>query len=250
MAIGQNIPLFFRLYHKLKQEIIRGEIPKGTKIDTIETLAKQHGMSQTSVRKSLELLEAEGFLVRKQGWGTMVPENLNLQFFDLANLVTSRKTLPDVRNAEIEVIDAEWIKPNQRAIEMLNLNKTAAKQSIYKLYCRINFTGKLKFKALMTFFLPKKWLNKVKSEESDSAHATIIRLTEWMESNPITVKESLLPSLCTDTHADLLGIPDGTPVFFYTVVLSEAETGACAAWEMISTANLYYREIKLYPEAY
>lgn len=91
MALGQKIPLFFRLHHKLKQYIIQEEIPRGSKIDTIEELARRHGISRTSVRRSLDLLESEGLLINKQGLGTTVPVDLNLHFFDLATLISSQK---------------------------------------------------------------------------------------------------------------------------------------------------------------
>ncbi|KJS31208.1 MAG: hypothetical protein VR64_12215 [Desulfatitalea sp. BRH_c12] len=245
MAIGQNIPLFFRLYHKLKQDIVRGEIPKGSKIDTIEELARQHGMSQTSVRKSLDLLEAEGLLIKKQGWGTTVPENLNLRFFDLATLISSRETIPEVKTADIEIISTQWIESNNRLSNLLELNGASAKQKIFKVNCLVTFTKQLQFKAHFTFHFPLKWLRKVKYKDAMPPRDIIVKATEWMESTPIKMRESLLPFLCTDELADQLDLPDGTPVFYHTVVLTDIKqkTGVC--WEMISTANIFYREIDL-----
>jgi len=245
VALGQNIPLFFRLYHKLKQDIIRGEIQEGTKIDTLVELARQHGMSQTSVRKSLDLLEMEGLLIRKQGWGTVVPKNLDLQFFDLATLISSKRTIPEVKTADLEFISKDWIKPNPRLASLMNLTEAAAQQSLYKLYCRIIFTGKLKFKALMTFYLPEKWLAASNLEEATPPRDIIIGVTEWLESNSLKMRESLLPFLCTDDMAELLGLPDGTPVFYHTVVLTDEKRHNRICWDMISTANIFYREMVL-----
>lgn len=245
MALGQNIPLFFRLYHKLKQDIIRGEIQEGTKIDTLVDLARQYGMSQTSVRKSLDLLEMEGLLIRKQGWGTIVPKNLDLQFFDLATLISSKRTIPEVKTADLEFIAIEWIKSNPRLESLMNLKEADEKERLYKIYCRIVFTGKLKFKALMTFYLPEKWLRMTNLEESTPPRDIIIGVTEWLESNKLKMRESLLPFLCTDDMAELLGLPDGTPVFYHTVVLTDEKLGSCICWDMISTANIFYREMAL-----
>lgn len=245
MAIGQNIPLFFRLYHKLKQDIIRGEIPRGSKIDTIEELARQHGMSQTSVRKSLDLLEAEGLLIKKQGWGTTVPEDLSLHFFDLATLISSRETIPEVKTADIRIITSEWIKPTPRLIQLMDFKGNASMQEINKVHCHIVFTKQLRFKALMTFYFPTAWLRKVGVDDSTESRDIIIRLTEWMESTPIKMRESLLPFLCTDEMAESLDLPDGTPVFYHTVVLTNGKQKTCVSWEMISTANIFYREMTL-----
>jgi DNA-binding GntR family transcriptional regulator len=245
VALGQNIPLFFRLYHKLKQDIVRGEIQKGAKIGTIEELAQQHGMSQTSVRKSLDLLEMEGLLLRKQGWGTVVPENLDLHFFDLATLISSRETIPEVKNADFYFISSGWVEPNARLKSLTGVTDTASPQPVYRIYCRVMFTGKLKFKALITFCFPKEWIRKANIKKSTPPRDIIIRLTEWLESGTLTMKETLLPFLCTDEAAEQLGIPDGTPVFFHTVVLTDAKHNTCLCWDMISTANVFFREMKL-----
>ncbi|MBT8338497.1 MAG: GntR family transcriptional regulator [Desulfatitalea sp.] len=245
MALGQNIPLFFRVYHKLKQDIIRGEIPRGEKIGTIEELARQHGMSQTSVRKSLDLLEAEGLLTKKQGWGTTVPETLELHFFDLATLISSRKTFPEVKTANIEEFCREWTTPNPRLVGLMELSGDAVNQRLLRLYCRIVFTGQLRFKALMTFYFPEKWTKKMGFKDDDSAKQIIIGLTQWIESAPIKIKESLLPFLCTDDMAESLGLPDGTPVFFYTTFLRDLKKTYSVSWEMISTANIFLREMEL-----
>lgn len=245
MAIGQNIPLFFRLYHKLKQDIIREEIPRGSKISTIEELARQHNMSQTSVRKSLDLLEAEGLLIKKQGWGTTVPEDLSLHFFDLATLISSKETIPEVKTADIRIITSEWIELTPRLIQLMHLKGDLSKQKIKKMHYHIVFTKQLKFKALMTFFFPVAWLRKAGVDDGTDARDIIIRLTEWIESAPLKMKESLLPFLCTDEMAESLDLPDGTPVFYQTVVLTNEKQKTTVSWEMISTANIFYREMAL-----
>jgi DNA-binding GntR family transcriptional regulator len=245
VAIGQNIPLFFRLYHKLKQDIIRGEIQKGSKIETIEELSQRHSMSQTSVRKSLELLEKEGLLFRKQGWGSLVPENLDLHFFDLADLISSRKAIQEVKYADIQLISSEWINPTRRLITLLNCKDTALKDRILRLYCRLSFTDKLKFKALMVFYFTEKWLKEGGVTASSPAREIIIRASEWLESGTIKMKESLVPFLCTDEMAENLGLPDGTPVFYQTVGFLDTVHKTCMSWDMISTANVFYRDMNL-----
>ena len=245
MALGQNIPLFFRLYHKLKQDIVRGEILKGSKIETIEELSQRHKMSPTSVRKSLDLLEQEGLLIRKQGWGSQVPEKLDLHFFDLANLISSRKTIPEVKYADIQIGNTGWINPTPRLITLLNCDEEAKKERIFRVYCRVVFTDKLKFKSLMVFYFTEKWLNNVGVSVSSPARDIIVRASEWLDANPIKMKESLVPFLCTDDLAEHLGLPDGTPVFYQTVGFLDTVHKTCISWDMISTANVFYREMDL-----
>lgn len=245
MALGQNIPLFFRLYHKLKQDIVRGEIQRGARIETIEELSQRHHMSQTSVRKSLDLLEQEGLLVRKQGWGSSVPEKLDLHFFDLAGLISSRDVISEVKYADIKTRSAEWIDATPRLITLLNCKDAASTERIFRIYCRIIFADKLKFKALMVFYLTEAWMKGSGVSSATPARAIILRVSEWLESNTLKMKESLVPFLCTDQLADHLGLPDGTPVFYQTVGIEDTEHQTCISWDMISTANVFYREMTL-----
>jgi DNA-binding GntR family transcriptional regulator len=221
MAVDQNIPLFFRLYSKLKHDIITGVIPKGTKINSIEELAREHGVSQTSIRKSLELLEREGLLNRKQGWGTIVPENVDFRLFDLGVIITSKDTLPEVENALTDIISAEWIPPNPRVTQLLKLDKSSSEEHIYKIYVRFVFRKKLDFKALVTYYFTQHWMRRISLEKNTPPRDIIVNLAKWMESTPLKITESLFPYLCTGEDAELLGLPDGTPVFYQTVVLKE-----------------------------
>ncbi|MDX9788148.1 MAG: GntR family transcriptional regulator [Desulfobacterales bacterium] len=245
MPLNQNIPLFFRLYHKIKHDILKGEILKGSKIATIEELARQHGMSQTSVRKSLDLLEREGLLIKKQGWGTVVPENLDLRFFDLATLISSRESISEAKMAKAESISSEWVETTPRLRGLLNIKDAASNQVVLKVYCRITFTGKWKFKAFISYYLPKRWMRIAKVKESTSAAALIVSITKWMESSPLLMKESLVPYLCTDETAEFLDIPDGTPVFYHTVSMTDNKRDLCICWDMISSANIFLRNVDL-----
>lgn len=245
VPLKQNIPLFFRLYLKLKQDILIGQIERGAKIDTIEALARQHGMSQTSVRKSLDLLESEGLLIRKQGWGTVVPEKLELRFFDLATLISSRESISEAKRANVESICSEWVETTPRLRGLMNLADSASNRSVFKVYCRITFTGKWKFRALISYYFPKKWMRIANVTESTSAADIIVSITEWMESSPLMMKESLLPYLCTDEAADALNLPDGTPVFYHTVCIADNRHNIGICWDMISTANIFLRTMTL-----
>jgi GntR family transcriptional regulator len=246
MAVDQNIPLFFRLYHKIKHDIITGDLEKGSKINTIEELARQHGVSHASIRKSLELLEREGLLNIKHGWGTVVPENVDLRLFDLGVIIISKNTLPEVHKATIDVFSADWVEAGSRINKLLGLKATSSKTSLYKMYVRLAFKGKFAFKALVTYYFTEQWMRKVLLEKNTPHRETIVSLAQWMESTPLKISESLLPYLCTGEEADLLGLPDGTPVFHQTVVLTgkkDKEPSLC--WDMISSANTFVRELEI-----
>ena len=70
--------LYTKLANNLREQILSGYIKPGEFLLSEFALAKHYGLSRISVRKSLEILSAEGLVVKKAGQGTMVPVNLQL----------------------------------------------------------------------------------------------------------------------------------------------------------------------------
>ena len=69
-------PRFQPLYQQIREAILHalqaGEWPPGGLIPSETELAQRFGVSQGTVRKAVEVLTAEGLLVRRQGKGTYV----------------------------------------------------------------------------------------------------------------------------------------------------------------------------------
>ena len=67
-------PRFQPLYQQIREAILHalqaGEWPPGGLIPSETELAQRFGVSQGTVRKAVEVLTAEGLLVRRQGKGT------------------------------------------------------------------------------------------------------------------------------------------------------------------------------------
>jgi GntR family transcriptional regulator len=243
MADSQNIPLFFRLYQKLKHDIVTGEIQKGAKIDTIEELALKHGVSQTSIRKGLDLLEREGLLVKKQGWGTFVPENVDLRLFDMGRLIGFKEAASTIKNIDIVILSAEWVKPSHRIAQIFELNAAFAEQLLYKIHSRFVLGQNVGLKGIVTHYFHQHWLDETNLKKSTPPLKIIYKLAEWIETTPLRLTESLRPYLCTDETATILGQPDGTPVFYESVTARDLEGRCHVHWDIISTANIIVREL-------
>src|SRR5262245_16436533 len=69
-----NQPLYLQLRDALAERIARGEWQPGTAIPNEATLAQEMGVSPGTMRKSLDLLEGERLLIRRQGRGTFVTD--------------------------------------------------------------------------------------------------------------------------------------------------------------------------------
>ena len=70
---GQS-PLYQQLMTRLKNDILAGVYPSGSKIPSEQALCDAYAVSRVTVRKALLDLVQEGMLVRRQGKGTFVAD--------------------------------------------------------------------------------------------------------------------------------------------------------------------------------
>jgi GntR family transcriptional regulator len=66
------VPLYRRIRDELKARIEAGEYMPGDRLPSELELARTHGVSRITSRQALDLLSAEGLLVRRQGMGSFV----------------------------------------------------------------------------------------------------------------------------------------------------------------------------------
>lgn len=67
-----QLPLYLQLKEILKNKINTGEYPENTKIPAESELIESYEVSRITVRKAVEELVEEGYLLKKQGKGTFV----------------------------------------------------------------------------------------------------------------------------------------------------------------------------------
>ncbi len=66
------IPLYYQLERALRKRIQNGRAKNNQPFPTEHELCKEYGVSRTTVRQALLILESEGLLKREQGRGTFV----------------------------------------------------------------------------------------------------------------------------------------------------------------------------------
>lgn len=76
---ASSIPLYRQLASLLRDGIENGEYTHDSQIPTESSLSQKYGISRITVRKALEELTDEGYLVRKQGKGTFVSIDRSIQ---------------------------------------------------------------------------------------------------------------------------------------------------------------------------
>lgn len=67
-------PMYRQIKSQLRDFILSGELPPGTKLPAVRTLAKDLSCSVITTRRAYQDLEGEGFIRTRQGKGTVVAE--------------------------------------------------------------------------------------------------------------------------------------------------------------------------------
>ncbi len=97
--------IYVKIVEQIRRYIERGELKPGDKLPSERRLAESLGVSRTSVREALSILNIEGVITRKPGRGTRV------QNVDKGSLQESITVLTDT-GSPLEVLEArEEIEP-------------------------------------------------------------------------------------------------------------------------------------------
>ncbi len=94
-----NEPAYTIVYKVLKREITDGDYPTGSLIPSEPELEKRFSVSRTTIRRAVELLAREGYLLAQRGLGTVV---LDYKTKQNLNLITSMTTTLRNRGLNVE----------------------------------------------------------------------------------------------------------------------------------------------------
>lgn len=86
-------PMYIKMYASIKNKILDGDYAVGQLLPPEPALEKQYNTSRTTVRRAVELLAREGYVVVQQGKGTEVLDYITMQ--NLNKISSFSKTLID-----------------------------------------------------------------------------------------------------------------------------------------------------------
>src|ERR1051326_2205359 len=75
-AISSAMPRWYQIAVILRNRILNGRFAAGDRIPSEADLVKEFGVSRMTVRQALDRLANEHLIVRQQGIGTMVTQNI------------------------------------------------------------------------------------------------------------------------------------------------------------------------------
>ncbi len=117
-AANPKGPLYDRLANSLREDILAGVYPVGSRLPTEEELCQRFSVSRYTIREALRLLREDGLVVSRQGAGTLV-------------------TLPDASDSDIHQVmsvnDLLAFATDTRfaieAVQMVKINKKLASRT-------------------------------------------------------------------------------------------------------------------------
>lgn len=113
MVKNSIIPLYQQLSDEIKAQINSGKLKSGDRLMTEAELSHQYEVSRITVRKAIELLVDEGYVIRKQGIGTFIAEKKLRRVVDSDNLVRSFSETSRM-NGQVpssDLLSVEWVMP-------------------------------------------------------------------------------------------------------------------------------------------
>jgi GntR family transcriptional regulator len=205
-VLSQNgIPLYHQLKEIFAEKIASGEWKVGETIPNEMVLCQHYDVSRGPVRQALDLLVREGLLSRKQGRGTQVlPPKIESEldaFYSFTTLIRNRGMRPGGRLLAFDIIPAEG-----SVARILNLPQGSPCLKIRRL--RLADQTPL---ILETVFVPKVVCGDL-SESDLVAQPLYDILTTRCGIILQRQKRFFEPTLADEYEAQILGIPEGSPV--------------------------------------
>ncbi|HEY0296337.1 MAG TPA: GntR family transcriptional regulator [Bordetella sp.] len=114
------LPLYHQVYLLLKQRLAAGQYIYGAPMPGENALAAEYGVSRLTVRRSLEALEAEGLIQRRQGRGTFAaPPAADGHSADIDALMTHLDQMG--MQTQVRLLDLQVVPASAQAAERLAL---------------------------------------------------------------------------------------------------------------------------------
>jgi Transcriptional regulators len=197
-------PRYYRIYRLLRQAIEEQQFSSGEAMPGENALAERYGVSRLTIRRSLELLQQEGLIERRQGAGTYVSQAalrskpLRADFKKLQAHISEMGT-----STRVQLLSFQYELPNAEVKTRLELGSN---QKVQKAV-RVRYTDQGPFSYLTTY-VPES-IGRRYSAEDLERHA-IQDLFHRLGIAPASADQSITAILADVHHAETLGVSAGS----------------------------------------
>lgn len=216
MLEQNNIPLYQQIKNQILQSIQSGEWKAGEQIKPELELSKIYSVSRVTIRKSLDDLVNEGYLIKYQGKGTFVNKpklQRKIEYITSFSMACKYNDMqPETKLIETKVIEGDY---NIR--DFLKLQKEE----------KVLYTKRLRLadgEPIMlenNFYSYSKYKKLLKEDLSQSVYAILIYKYQIL---PFGESENSLEIVKANRDiASLLNVPYGEPLFYLEGGISEPD---------------------------
>ena len=127
-----RIPLYLQLYWKLKEDILLEELTPGNRVPTIGDLHERCGISQGTVRQSLDLLEQDGLISLSASRGIFINKDITTMMWSQISSIGDIQSTSE--NAKNKTLFEGWVDaPNRIRSRFGNQADALKKGRVYRL---------------------------------------------------------------------------------------------------------------------
>lgn len=123
MNKNSMVPLYQQLSDKIKEQIIEGQLKPGDRLPTEAEFSQKFDVSRITVRKAIELLVEDEYVIRKQGIGTFVAEKKLNRVMKNQTVSFTEMSQMSGRIPSAELISVEWIMPDTSIARHLHMEQ-------------------------------------------------------------------------------------------------------------------------------
>jgi GntR family transcriptional regulator len=156
-----------QIANTLKEKIENEKFLEGSLLPTEEDLEKQFNASRTTIRNAIGLLEKLGYVIRKQGKGTIVQGFKTVQKLNYISSITETLEQKGM-HVKTGTLSVRLVKPPLKIISNLNINEN---ENVY-LIQRVKIADDTPIAFINNYLLPSKVPNL--EEKVQSLHYTVL----------------------------------------------------------------------------
>ena len=222
MPAPKNAPLYQQIYDEIKDAIEKGVYAPKERIPSELELAEQYEVSRITVRRAVEELCSDGYLVKQQGRGTFVSTpHINRQFHASTLQTFTALCAGNGMKAGAHVIDRQIVPARQNEMEFFGLQKDALLLHIKRVRTADGIPVMLENNAFVLADHPYLQTLADKDLTNNSIFALVAEHSGRapLKSDPCTVEIALADAQA----APLLEVPVGEPLFYMEAYFTDAD---------------------------
>ncbi len=204
--IDNPTPRYYRIYRLLKHAIENGQYDHYAALPGENQLAEKYQVSRLTIRRSLDLLQNEGLVERRQGAGTFpVARNVATSPIsaDINKLVDHLNKMGS--GTQVRVLSFEYETANQMALHQLELPATSKVQKAI----RVRYHNNKPFSYLVTY-VPEDIGRRYTHEDMTSQ--PLQSLLKGLGIRLGSADQAFTATAADAHHAEALGVAISTPL--------------------------------------